>query len=277
MSRTDLSRHAHQYYEDIKIRLAAQTRASIEQTVPYGPIKPERVMSNENFSHHVRLVDLDSVSCLFDKPHAGKTCILNYASYKNPGGFFLGGSPAQEEALCHESNLYPVLLAFDGTYYEWNKNHLNRALYLDRALYSPDVIFEHDGRTKSADVLTCAAPNYRTAHRFQKVTLEENNAIFKQRIHFMYSIAEKNGVDTLIAGAWGCGVFMQDAYTTCRLMIEALTEGNYKISNIYFAIPNANSSNFKGFKKYLDESKNFIPILFEKQDRYNNYFCPKSI
>lgn len=43
----------------------------------------------------------------------GRTAILNYASYKSPGGFFLEGSPAQEEALCHES----ILLAFDGTYY----------------------------------------------------------------------------------------------------------------------------------------------------------------
>ena len=39
----------------------------------------------------------------------GRTAILNYASYKSPGGFFLEGSPAQEEALCHES----ILLAFD--------------------------------------------------------------------------------------------------------------------------------------------------------------------
>lgn len=26
----------------------------------------------------------------------------------------------------------------------------------------------------------------------------------------MYQIAEENGVENLVAGAWGCGVFMQD-------------------------------------------------------------------
>lgn len=76
------------------------------------------------------LTDMDSVSCLFNLSDNGRTAILNYASYKSPGGFFLEGSPAQEEALCHESNLYPILLAFDGTYYAWNRQRLNKALYL---------------------------------------------------------------------------------------------------------------------------------------------------
>lgn len=122
------------------------------------------------------LTDMDSVSCLFNLSNNGRTAILNYASYKNPGGFFLGGSPAQEEAL----NLYPILLAF-----AWNRQRLNKALYLNRALYSPSVVFKQ----KEADIITCAAPNFRTAHRYQ--------------------IAEENGVENLIAGAWGCGVFMQ--------------------------------------------------------------------
>lgn len=60
------------------------------------------------------LTDMDSVN-LSDN---GRTAILNYASYKSPGGFFLEGSP--------ESNLYPILLAFDA----WNRQRLNKALYL---------------------------------------------------------------------------------------------------------------------------------------------------
>ena len=50
--------------------------------------------------------------------------ILNFASYKNPGGMFLRGSTAQEEALCHESTLYNVLIKFNDTYYKSNRENI---------------------------------------------------------------------------------------------------------------------------------------------------------
>ncbi|MEE3496454.1 MAG: TIGR02452 family protein, partial [Butyrivibrio sp.] len=48
----------------------------------------------------------------------GKTAVLNFASYRHPGGGFLNGSMAQEEAICHASFLYNVLREFP-EYYEW--------------------------------------------------------------------------------------------------------------------------------------------------------------
>ena len=92
MTKQERAIKARAHYEDIKTRLAANTKLSIERTYVYSP---------DSFT----LTDMDSVS-LSDN---GRTAILNYASYKSPGGFFLEGSPAQEEALCH----YPILLAFD--------------------------------------------------------------------------------------------------------------------------------------------------------------------
>ena len=153
MTKQERAIKARAHYEDIKTRLAANTKLSIERTYVYSP---------DSFTQHesgnqkpaFTLTDMDSVSCLFNLSDNGRTAILNYASYKSPGGFFLEGSPAQEEALCHESNLYPILLAFDDTYYAWNRQRLNRALYLDRAIYTPDVVFEKDNSRKLADVIT---------------------------------------------------------------------------------------------------------------------------
>lgn len=79
----------------------------------------------------------------------------------------------------------------------------------------------------------------------------ENDRVLENRIHFMYQIAEENGVENLVAGAWGCGVFMQDPYTVATLLIGAAR--NYNIPNIYFAIPNRNSRNFRIFLEVLEK------------------------
>ena len=115
----------------------------------------------------VIIVDkLDSVKSAIQH-RDGKTAVLNFASYKNPGGKFMEGSSAQEECLCHASTLYNVLKQFP-VYYQWNRVHNNRALYTNRALYSEDVIFMDDSvcvygaepEQVKIDVITCAAPNF---------------------------------------------------------------------------------------------------------------------
>ena len=166
MKREELKQHAQSHYADIKVRLKEDTDRAIINSEIFGPNLPFLQKPRETHHNTFYLKDQDSVSCLFGLTDRSKTAILNYASYKHPGGYFLGGSSAQEEALCHESNLYPILLAFDDTYYAWNRQRLNRALYLDRAIYTPDVVFEKDDSRKLADVITCASPNYRTAHKF---------------------------------------------------------------------------------------------------------------
>ena len=80
----------------------------------------------------------EAISAAFEQK--GRVAILNFASYKNPGGMFLNGSIAQEEALCHASNgvLFEVLSSekvFDA-FYEQNRKMLNRALYHDNLLYT---------------------------------------------------------------------------------------------------------------------------------------------
>ena len=69
-----------------------------------------------------------------------KTAILNFADYLTPGGGYLNGSGAQEEVLCHESNLYSVLTNFTD-FYQWNREHINYHLYQNRAIYSPNIVF----------------------------------------------------------------------------------------------------------------------------------------
>lgn len=161
------------------------------------------------------LIATDSVSAVLGYASTTKrVCVLNFASYKTPGGGFIRGMLAQEEALCHASTLYPCLFN-EKDYYAYNNAYLLGAAYTNAAIYSPDVVFEVGNYVCKCDVLTCAAPN---KFRYTKYSDEEMNSILEDRIKFMYSVAADNNVDTLIVGAWGCGVFHQDPSVVAELL-----------------------------------------------------------
>ena len=109
MKREELKQHAQTYYADIKVRLKEEINRAITNSEIFSPNLPFLVKPQETYHNTFYLKDQDSVSCLFSLTDRSKAAILNYASYKHPGGYFLGGS----SALCHKSNLYPILLAFD--------------------------------------------------------------------------------------------------------------------------------------------------------------------
>lgn len=207
----------------------------------------------ENSDMKIIIDDIDSVGAVM-KYGGNDTAVLNFSSYKNPGGMFLKGSIAQEESLCHESFLYNVLRQFIG-FYKWNNEHKNKALYLDRGLYSPNILFFRNDSKQEVSVITCAAPNKSAAQKYMGVSDEENTALLYSRIKFVLDIARANNVKTLILGAYGCGVFGQNAIEVAHAFKYYL-ESDYKcFDTVVFAIPdgkNRNLLNFKSvFKEYL--------------------------
>lgn len=80
---------------------------------------------------------------------------LNFASYKYPGGGFIKGSIAQEEALCHASFLYNVIGADKfADEYVYNREHLHGALYENFGIYSPGILFVGDENNTLANILS---------------------------------------------------------------------------------------------------------------------------
>lgn len=57
----------------------------------------------------IEVLDTDSVTAAYRNRDSENLAVLNFASYKHPGGMFVSGSKAQEECLCHASFLYNVL------------------------------------------------------------------------------------------------------------------------------------------------------------------------
>ena len=144
----------------------------------------------------------------------GHIACLNFASARNPGGGFLGGAQAQEEALARASALYQCLLAAPD-YYE--RNRVNRsAVYLDLVIFSPRVPFF---RTDAGDllespimasVITAPAPNRGAIAQNEPRNLPLVEPALKRRAALVLQAAQAHGVERLVLGAWGCGVFRND-------------------------------------------------------------------
>jgi len=61
------------------------------------------------YKNNITIVNSDTVSALIDFNVFGKTCVLNMASPKRPGGGVVNGARAQEECLFRCSNLAQVI------------------------------------------------------------------------------------------------------------------------------------------------------------------------
>ncbi len=230
--------YVKRYYSDEVLHSRKMTRVYDSNT------KFNCIESNQK--PNIQLVQKDTVSALFEDitEKDGHVGILNFASFKNPGGGYLKGRYAQEEALCHVSTLYSVLCS-QSRFYNVNIHRLNNSLYTNRALYSPDIVFFPEDYDKYADVITCAAPNRKAALK-KGMSEEENEEALKSRIKFIYNIANENQIDTLILGAYGCGVFGQDPKKVASLFLECAPG---KVNTILFAIPKGR--NYESFKEVL--------------------------
>lgn len=163
-----------------------------------------------------------------------KVVALNFANGTHPGGGFLIGATAQEEALCRSSALYETL-AGDPMY----EAHRIRPEpdSTDWAIYSPGVpVFRTDDGAALEEpwllsFITCAAP-YAPA-----VGLLRSGDLLQRRIHRALAIARAYGYAALVLGAWGCGAFGNDPHRTARDFRQALeTEFDGAFSTVVFAI-----------------------------------------
>lgn len=275
---TDMRRRKSQATEHTKrvsLIYSDQISECIKSTRRYSP---DNIFtpSTRNEPTVIELRDQTTVEAIrmcSKDPNVGKLAALNFASYRNPGGRFREGSRAQEESLCHESFLYNVLFG-SLSHYLKNRMERNHGLYTNTALYSPNVIFmgttsnvntgdyKHCSEVDAVkcDIITCAAPNRRVAVGYNKVSNLENIGACESRIKFIFDVAIENKVDTLILGAFGCGVFGQSPDLIAGIFNKYLkgidnTVGEYfgKFNKVIFAVPSSNRDNFKIFRAYFGQ------------------------
>lgn len=205
-----------------EIPLAAAVEAAREGTRMLGPGSvpvpvPEtaREASSEAAPTEPRIEvtgesSLEAARRLADAPVA----VLNFASARNPGGGYLNGAQAQEEALCRGSALYTCLLRAP-EFYDHHRAHRD-PFYTDRVIHSPAVPVFRDDRGRflsepyTAGFLTAAAPNAGVVLRTAPERASELPRALAVRAERVLETAAAHGYRRLVLGAWGCGVFRND-------------------------------------------------------------------
>jgi len=256
-SKQEKSLAAKNHVKYTETKFASEIQHSIDHTKIYSPESfNEMILPAPRFTTTKIIVsDLDSVSAAYAYgTKENRTAILDFSDFTRVSGLFLSGSGAQEECLCHESALHSVQKAFTESFYDENarikKGLVNKDLYVNRALYSEDVIFIHNDIVKAYDVITCACPNFYRGKRFHAIDPEKNDVALQERIRFVLQVASNHNVDLLLLGAYGCGVFSQDPYRVAYLFKEYLAkEFDGTFETVVFPIPGSATKNHKIFKE----------------------------
>ncbi|MFE3826915.1 TIGR02452 family protein [Streptomyces sp. NPDC059092] len=157
---------------------------------------------------------LDAARRLTAADPGAPVAVLNFASARNPGGGYLNGAQAQEEALCRASALYVTLRAVPGFYAHHRADR--DPFYTDRVIHSPGVPVFRDDRGRLLDTpyqvgfLTSPAPNAGVIARRAPEDVHRVPAALAARAERVLETAVAGGYRRLVLGAWGCGVFRND-------------------------------------------------------------------
>lgn len=169
---------------------------------------------------------------------------LNFASAKNPGGGFLGGSHAQEESLARSSGLYRSLIQ-NTEYYEFNRKN-KTTLYSDHMIFSPKVPVFRDDKGQLLDkhylvsFITAPAVNAGAVRRNEPSNVHKIVPTMAVRAEKVLLLAAYQNCDALVLGAWGCGVFQNNPKDVIDIWFDLIYRNNIftnRFAKIVFAVP----------------------------------------
>jgi len=178
--------------------------------------------------------------------------VLNFASATHPGGGWLRGSRAQDESLAMASTLFFPLSKVASKMYSLNEKDPKNGFYQDLIVYSPHVAVLKDDDNELLNtpvymsVISVPAVNVGVVHEYtEKKRLDlyqidsQIKKVMMSRCTAILKVAAKYNTDTLILGAFGCGVFRNNpndvAWTFSQLLNKQFL-GVFK--KVIFAIPN---------------------------------------
>jgi uncharacterized protein (TIGR02452 family) len=208
-----------------EIDIAQLVEESRRRTVHYGPGHAHAEAAPGPHRTTYEVTNETTLSAHLRHQAKGHNVVsLNFASATSPGGGFLNGARAQEEYLCRSSALYVTLKDSPMYAYHRAKGH---KLYSDAMIYSPDVpVFRGDDHRLLAEpyrasFITSAA--CLTKHLTEPELSLVPEIMFNRMLKVL-SVAQAQGHDSLVLGAWGCGAFGNDGNLIALFFDQALNQ-----------------------------------------------------
>jgi len=184
--------------------------------------------------------------------------VLNMASSDTPGGWYLSGAGAQEEALCRRSSLYVSLsaCAADGLY----------PIPRHGAIYSPDVLVIRKSDDEKCQLLTEMQVWWTSvisvAALFRPRLIEDGTDFLKgedrrdssERVKALLRVAVIEGRRNLVLSALGCGAFRNPPHAVAQLFKEVLQDAEFRgrFQGVWFSIlDRRGSTNYDIYHKIL--------------------------
>ncbi|MET9324787.1 TIGR02452 family protein [Streptomyces sp. NPDC003038] len=250
-----------------EVSLAAALAESKAGTRIYGPkrIIPGEGLPGERGERGGTVVEVTGESSTVaarrlatDGAPRCSVAVLNFASARNPGGGYVRGAKAQEEALCRASALYETLLEAP-EYYEIHRAERS-TFYTDRVIHSPGVPVFRDDRGElletpfRAGFLTSPAPNAGTIRRQEPKRVAEIPAALVRRGELVLEVAALHGYRRLVLGAWGCGVFQNDPAEVAAAF-RGLLAGRFAgvFERVVFGVLDRNPRTRQAFERAFDD------------------------
>lgn len=208
-------------------------------------------------------------------PRRSRVAVLNMANAVVPGGGWLKGARAQEEALCYRTSLS---LSLHRRYYPWQQR---------MGLYSPDVVViradqasghglltttpgSRPGDLPVVSVLSVAAIRNPPVDRVRVRTAEgglaekevyarpSDRELTKSKMRLCLRMAAHHGHGLLVLGALGCGAFANPPREVATCWLEVLREGEFAggwwEEELWFAVfDGRGEGNLEVFEEILDE------------------------
>ncbi len=203
-----------------------------------------KVNNTEKYNNicNIKVLNMDTLVATREYIHP---LVMNFASDYNPGGGVHGGARAQEEELFRRTNYFTSL----------NKKFVEYPLAENEVVFTPNILILKDENYKylpafkSIDCLAVAAirhPKLNDNNKYNK----KDEELMRKKIESIYEIGILYGHETIILGAFGCGVFRNPPHEVASIFKEMNEKYKRYYKNIVFAI--IGDSNYNIFKTIIE-------------------------